>query len=105
MDTTFKFNEDVLGFFMNYLACIGIVILTLGLGQPWALCKMERWKADNTTIDGKEIEFIAKGSDLFFKWILWSVLIIVTFGIYYFWAAVKYEKFKVQNTIFKNVAN
>ena len=58
MKGQFEFNEDVGGLFINIIACYLIVLFTLGIGTPWAFCKIQRWRAENTTIEGKKIKFI-----------------------------------------------
>ena len=103
MKGQFKFNEDVGGLFINIIACYLIVLFTLGIGTPWAFCKIQRWRAKNTTIEGKKIEFIGKGSSLLGKFILWYFLTIITLGIYSFWMIAKLEKFKVENTVFEDL--
>jgi len=100
MKKQFEFNEDVGGLFVNMLACYVIIIFTLGIGTPWAFCKLERWKANNTSIEGRKIVFIGEGSALLGKFILWYILTIITLGIYSFWMITKLEKFKVENTVF-----
>ena len=99
MKNRFEFNEDVLGYFINILICYIIIIFTIGIGTPWALCRLERCKANNTTLNGKKIEFIGEGSALLGKFIIWYFLTIITFGIYGIWAAVKMQKFIVENTV------
>ena len=99
MENRFKFNEDVWGYFVNAIICYFIIILTLGIATPWAVCKMQRWKADNTSLNGKKTKFIGEGSALLGKFIIWLLLTIITFGIYGIWMAVKMEKFIVENTI------
>lgn len=64
--------------FLQYL----MIIFTLGIGAPWALCMRERWKADNTIIDGKQVVFDGTGGKLFFRYTAWSILTLFTLGIY-----------------------
>lgn len=99
MENRFKFNEDVGGYFITLLICYVIIIFTLGIGTPWALCRIERWKANNTTLNGKKIKFIGEGSALLGKFIIWYLLTLITFGIYAIWAAVKMQKFIVEHTV------
>ncbi len=103
MKGQFEFNEDVGGLFINIIVCYLIVLFTLGIGTPWAFCKIQRWRAENTTIDGKKIKFIGEGSSLLGKFILWYFLTIITLGIYSFWMIAKLEKFKVENTVFDEI--
>ena len=100
MKKQFEFYEDVSGLFVNMIVCYLMVIFTLGIAAPWAFCKLERWKANNTKIEGRKIMFTGEGSALLGKFILWYILTIVTLGIYSFWMITKLEKFKVENTVF-----
>jgi uncharacterized membrane protein YjgN (DUF898 family) len=99
MKNQFEFNEDVGGYFATILICYFIIVLTLGIGTPWALCRLQRWKANNTTLNGRKVKFIGEGSALLGKFIIWYLLTIITFGIYGIWAAVKMQKFMVEHTI------
>ena len=102
MNQDFTFNEDVAGFFGNYIICYLIIVFTLGIGTPWAICRMEGWKANNTTIDGRKVKFVGEGSHLLGKFIVWYLLTIITVGIYGFWAAVKMQKWKTEHVVFVN---
>jgi uncharacterized membrane protein YjgN (DUF898 family) len=100
MKKQFEFNEDVGGLFINVMASYFMILFTLGLATPWVICKLERWKADNTTIQGRKIKFMGEGSDLLGKFIVWYILTLITLGIYSFWMITKIEKFKIENTYF-----
>lgn len=45
--------------------------LTLGIAHPWLVCWKEKWYADHTYIDGKQLRFEGSGSQLFVTWLLW----------------------------------
>ena len=96
----FQFKEDVGGLFIDLILAYLMILFTLGLAAPWAFCKIQRWKANNTTIEGRKIKFVGEGSSLLGKFILWYFLTFITLGIYSFWMINKFEKFKVENTIF-----
>ena len=100
MQKQFQFNEDVGGLFVNLIAAYLMVFFTLGIATPWAFCKLERWKANNTTIDGRKIKFNGEGSSLLGKFIVWYILTLITVGIYSFWMINKLQKFKIENTVF-----
>lgn len=102
MQKSFEFKEDVSGLFLTAIGAVLIVIFTLGIGAPWAVCMFERWKAKNTLIDGRKIKFVGEGSALLGKYILWAFFTIITFGIYYYWMINKLQKFKVENTVFED---
>lgn len=97
-----RFEGNILGFIgVNILAAI-ITLLTLGIATPWAMCIKYRWEIDNTTIDGKRLQFTGTGGDLFVHYIKWWVLTIITFGIYGFWLYINLIKWRVENTEFIN---
>lgn len=98
----FEFNEDVSGLFFNLIIAYFLIIITFGIATPWAFCRLQRWKANNTKIEGRNIKFIGEGSTLLGKFIVWYFLTIITLGIYAFWMIAKLEKFKVENTVFLN---
>lgn len=100
MEKQFKFNEDVWGLFVNILVAYATIIFTLGIGTPWAICRLERWKATNTTIEGRKIKFTGEGSDLLGKFLVGYFLTLITLGIYGIWFAVKMQKFLIENTEF-----
>ena len=100
MEKDFQFNEDVAGLIGNLIMIYLIVLFTLGIGTPWAFCMYERWKANNTTIEGRKIKFEGEGSALLGKFIVWYFLTIVTLGIYSFWMLTKLEKWKIEHTKF-----
>ena len=102
MENQFKFNEDVWGLFVNMLVAYVTIIFTLGIGTPWAICRLERWKAKNTTIEGRKIKFTGEGSDLLGKFIVGYFLTLITLGIYGLWFAVKMQKFLIENTEFED---
>lgn len=78
-----------------------IIIFTIGIGTPWAICLKEKWYAEHTVIDGRRIEFDGTGIDLFANYIKWFLLTIITFGIYSFWLVIKMKKWVVSHTHFK----
>ena len=99
MENRFKFEEDVEGFFGSYIICVFIIIFSFGLATPWAICRMERWRARNTSLNGKKTKFVGDPSALLGKFIVWLFLAVITFGIYGIWMAVKMQKWVVENTI------
>lgn len=75
-------------------------VFTLGIGRPWALCMRERWRVENTFIEGKVLGFEGTGSKLFWRYVGWSLLTLITLGIYGFWKHVKIREWMVENTYF-----
>lgn len=84
-----KFTGGVVGCF-GYGFLMGLIItISLGIATPWAVCMYAKFVANNTTIDGKKVEFKGTGSSLFGNYIIWFLLVIVTLGIYSFWVTPK----------------
>lgn len=82
----------------NGILCFLIIVLTLGICTPWAVCRMYRWRIKHTVIEGHRLTFDGKASQLFGQWILWLLLTIVTIGIYSFWVGIALEKWRVKHT-------
>ena len=81
-----------------------LTIVTLGIGYPWAACMRERWSAQHTFIDGKQLVFDGKGGELFGKYIKWFLLTIITLGFYYPTVSFKLKAWIVSHTHFAPVA-
>ena len=77
-----------------------IIVFSLGIATPWAICKKESWIADHTIIDGKRLIFTGRGGNLFKKFIVWALLTLVTLGIYGFWLTIKMKRWVVEHTHF-----
>ncbi|MBJ8350243.1 DUF898 family protein [Streptococcus zalophi] len=77
-----------------------ITALTAGIGTPWAIVILLKWKVSHTVIEGRRLYFSGNALDLFVQWLKWFLLIIITFGIYSFWVAIKLEQWKVKHTHF-----
>lgn len=77
-----------------------ICLCTLGLGAPWAVCLREKWCAQHTIIDGKQLVFDGKGGQLLGNYLKWFFLTIITLGIYSFWLSIKMKTLVVSHTHF-----
>lgn len=75
-----------------------VIIFTLGLGTPWAICRMEKWRADHTTLDGLHVVFDGRARDIFWRYIGWEILTFLTLGIFAFWMSVKLQSWITENT-------
>ena len=93
-----KFDGGLLGLIGTNLLCILIIIITLGICTPLAVCKKERWYAKHTIIDGKRLTFDGKAIQLFGNWIKWFLLTIITLGIYSFWLEIKMKQWVTYHT-------
>lgn len=95
-----KFTGGLLGYIGVSIVALLLMIFTLGIGTPWAVCYLESWKAFHTTIDGKKLAFHGKGLDLLVQMLIWGLLTIITLGIYIFWVPLRLQAWKVRNTHF-----
>ena len=95
-----KFTGSMLGLIGINLVGALFCILSLFIALPWAVCMKQRWLAQNTIIDGKQLNFVGDGGALFGKYIVWLILTVVTFGIYGFWLRIKMRRWIVNNTHF-----
>lgn len=105
MEKDFKFNQDVMGYLGLIIISYFLILFTLGIAFPWVVCNVQKWKAKNTTIEGRQIEFVGTGGKLFGKFIVWYLLTLVTFGIYGLWAAVKMQAWMVEHQQFVGSAD
>ena len=74
------------------------MVFTLGIGTAWALCRIHRWRCENTYFQGKALKFYGNGGELFGKMFKWWILSNITLGIYLFWAIPKYYKWLTEST-------
>ena len=75
-----------------------LILITFGLGAPWAVCMKERWIANHTVLDGRQVYFDGTGGQLFGNYIKWFLLTLITLGIYGFWLNIKMKKWLVMHT-------
>ena len=93
-----KFNGGLLGLIgINILQWL-IILVSLGIALPWAVCKKQNWLAKHTIIDGKQMVFDGTGGQLFGQYIKWLLLTIITFGIYSLWLSIKMHAWVVSHT-------
>ncbi len=93
-----KFTGGFWGYWGMTLLAGLISTVTLGIGLPWAVCMLQKWKAKHTYIDGMQLRFDGTGMQLLGNWILWYLLTVFTFGIYGVWATVNLKKWVVKHT-------
>ncbi len=95
-----KFTGGLLGLVGVNILQFLVILITLGLGAPWAVCIKQRWLARNTVIDGRRLEFDGTGAQLFGSYIKWFLLTLITVGIYGFWLSIKMQQWIVKHTHF-----
>jgi uncharacterized protein DUF898 len=77
-----------------------ITILTFGICYPFAVVLVERWRAKNTYLMGRQMAFVGTGWGIFGLWVKWLLLTILTLGIYSFWVYPRLMRWKVENTVY-----
>ena len=75
-----------------------IIVCTLGLGAPWAICLKESWYVKHTIVDGRQLTFDGTGGQLFGNYIKWLLLTIITLGIYSLWLSIKMKQWVTKHT-------
>ncbi len=75
-----------------------IIMFSLGIAYPWALCMMKKWEIVHTVVDGKRLSFDGTGGELFGKYIIWLLLSFITLGIYGLWLGINVKKWIVSHT-------
>ncbi len=93
-----KFTGGLLGKIGTGILCTALIIFTLGLGTPWAVCIKQNWYTKHTIIDGKQLYFDGTGMQLFGTYLKRVLLVIVTFGIYSFWVGLSMQKWVTKHT-------
>ena len=93
-----KFTGGLLGMIGIGILQTIIIVFTLGLGAPWAICIKESWYVKHTVIDGRRLTFDGTGAKLFGNYIKWFLLCIVTLGIYSFWLNIKMKQWVTKHT-------
>ena len=78
-----------------------LVVFTLGLAMPWAICIEQRYHLNNMIIDGKQVVFEGTGKKLFWRYYGWIFLTIITAGLFLIWAPVKFRKWVAKYTHFE----
>lgn len=94
------FDAGLLSYIGHSLLAAVITIFTLGIGAPWGIVLMYRWKIEHTIIEGRRLQFNGTAIGLFGHWIKWFLLTIVSLGIYSFWLHIKLEQWKAKYTTF-----
>lgn len=92
------FDGGLLSYIGHSILAGFVIICTLGICTPWAICYMYKWKAKHTVIDGNRLYFDGTAMQLFGNWIKWLFLTIITFGVYSFWLKIKLEQWIVRHT-------
>jgi len=93
-----KFTGGLLGLIGINIAVLLIIVITLGIGTPWAVCLKQNWVIRHTILDGKRLKFDGTGGKLFMKYIVWWIFTVITLGIYSLWLGIKMKQWVVSHT-------
>jgi uncharacterized membrane protein YjgN (DUF898 family) len=96
----FYFDGGAVSFVGTGLIATAVTVCTFGIGFPFALVLLERWRAKHTYIDGQRLMFSGSGLGLFALLIKSFLMCLITFGIYSFWVVPRIQEWKVEHTHF-----
>ena len=77
-----------------------LILITLGFGTVWAICKVYRWDISHTVIQGHRLKFVGKPGKLFGRYLLWLLLIPLTLGIILIYIQIFIKRWLTKNTEF-----
>lgn len=97
----FRYEVDVWLYFVNGITCYFIILLSLGIAGPWAICKWGRFHASKSSINGKNLVFTGNAKEFLPTYLILILLMIVTAGIYGIWAGPKVMKWYWESFDFK----
>lgn len=96
----YQFRGGAASWFGTQILGIIITVCTIGICYPFAVVLVERWRAKNTLLYGRQLQFIGTGWGIFGLWIKWLLLSIITLGIYTFWVYPRLMQWKVEKTVY-----
>lgn len=79
--------------------------ITCGIGTPWMLVKIFKWRKEHTVIGGRRLAFRGTGGSLLGHWILWSLLSVITCGIYSYFEYVALLRWEMKFTYYADDPN
>lgn len=96
----YQFRGGAASWFGTQILGIVITNCTIGICYPFAVVLVERWRAKNTYLYGRQMQFVGTGWGIFGMWIKWLLLSIITLGIYTFWVYPRLMQWKVEKTVY-----
>ncbi|MBR1892653.1 MAG: DUF898 family protein [Lachnospiraceae bacterium] len=75
-----------------------IILLTCGLGTPWAITMVQRWLVRHSVIGEDRLKFVGTALGLLGQFLIIWLLTCVTCGIYYPWGVVRMNKYLTSHT-------
>lgn len=96
----FHFDGGAASYFGTAILATLITVCTLGIGYPFGVVLMQRWRAKHSYIDGQRLVFTGTAMGLFGTWVKWLLLTVITLGIYLFWVGPRMQRWKWEHTDF-----
>ena len=96
----YEFRGGAATWFGTQLLGALITALTLGICYPFAVVLVQRWRAKNTWLMGRRLQFVGTGWGIFGLWLKWMLLTVITLGIYSFWVYPRMTKWIVEKTVY-----
>ena len=100
MTKTFEFRGTGFGYLWLLIWTSVISVITLGLYFPWAYSALQRWIADNTYVNDRQLVFTGSGIQFLGHWLLIMILTFITLGLYAPWAYCQLKRWETENTYF-----
>ena len=101
----FEFKGTGLGFLWLAVWTSVLTIITIGIFWPWAYSAIQRWIAEQTFIDGRQLCFKGTGVGFFGTWLLIVFLTIITLGIYAPWGYCRMKRWETSNLYFADAGD
>ena len=93
----FEFKGTGGGFLWLFIWTSILTVITFGIFFPWAYSHNQKWIAERTFIDGKQLCFKGTGIGFFGTWLLIVFLTVITLGIYAPWGYCRLIRWKTAN--------
>jgi uncharacterized membrane protein YjgN (DUF898 family) len=101
----FEFKGTGLGLLWLFIWTVFLTVITFGIFFPWAYSAQQRWIAEKTFIDGKQLCFRGTGVGFFGTWLLIVILTLITLGIYTPWGYCRLKRWQTNNLYFADTAD
>jgi len=77
-----------------------LTAITAGLFGPWAYCADQKWIAEHTYINNRQLVFKGTGAGVFGTFLLVFILMVITLGIYAPWGWCRIKRWQTNNLYF-----
>jgi uncharacterized membrane protein YjgN (DUF898 family) len=67
----YQYRGGAASWFGTQILGVLITVFTLGTFYPFAIVLMERWRAKNPYLHGRQLQFVGRGWGIFGLWIKW----------------------------------